>query len=62
LTSPHGEVVVTCRAAQGPQGIFFLPLGPAANQLIGGDTDGTGVPDFKGVTVTLEPIGTEGRD
>jgi formylmethanofuran dehydrogenase subunit D len=55
LASENGEVVVTCRAVEGPPGIFFLPLGPTANQLMGGDTRGTGVPDYKGVTVTLEP-------
>jgi formylmethanofuran dehydrogenase subunit D len=54
LVSREGEVMVTCRVAEGPQGIFFLPLGPTANQLIGGETQGTGVPDFKGVAVTLE--------
>jgi formylmethanofuran dehydrogenase subunit D len=62
LSSRYGEVVVTCRAADGPRGVFFLPLGPTANQLIGGDTDGTGVPDFKGVAVTLEPVGSEAGD
>jgi formylmethanofuran dehydrogenase subunit D len=55
LTSQNGEVIVTCRAVEGPRGIFFLPLGPTANQLIGGETQGTGVPDFKGVAVMLQP-------
>ncbi len=55
LTSPDGEVVVVCRTADGPRGIFFLPLGPTANRLIGGETHGTGVPDFKGIAVTLKP-------
>lgn len=55
LTSQFGAVTVTCRTADGPQGLFFMPLGPTANQLIGGETQGTGVPDFKGVAVTLRP-------
>lgn len=55
LASHDGEVIVTCRAVDGPQGIFFLPLGPTANQLIGGETHGTGVPNFKGVDVMLQP-------
>jgi formylmethanofuran dehydrogenase subunit D len=54
LTSQNGEVIVTCRTVDGPRGIFFLPLGPTANQLIGGETHGTGVPNFKGVAVTLK--------
>lgn len=55
LKSPAGEVLVTCRPTEGPRGLFFLPLGPTANRLIGGETYGTGVPDFKGVQVSLEP-------
>ena len=54
LRSADGEVTVACRVVDGPRGIFFLPLGPTANRLIGGDTQGTGVPNFKGVAVTLE--------
>ena len=55
LKSPDGEVIVTCRPTEGPHGLFFLPLGPTASQLISGETHGTGVPDFKGLAVTLEP-------
>lgn len=55
LSSEDGEVVVTCRSAEGPKGIFFMPLGPTANQLIGGETQGTGVPHYKGITVTVKP-------
>jgi formylmethanofuran dehydrogenase subunit D len=54
LKSPDGEVIVTCRPTTGPRGLFFLPLGPTASQLISGETHGTGVPDFKGLVVTLE--------
>ncbi|OLN28337.1 Formylmethanofuran dehydrogenase subunit D [Desulfosporosinus metallidurans] len=55
LKSPDGEVIVTCRPTEGPHGLFFLPLGPTASQLISGETHGSGVPDFKGLVVTLEP-------
>lgn len=55
LKSSEGEVIVTCRPTEGPSGLFFLPLGPTASQLISGETHGTGVPDFKAVPVTLEP-------
>jgi formylmethanofuran dehydrogenase subunit D len=55
LTSQDGEVVVTCRSTDGPRGVFFMPLGPTANQLIGGETQGTGVPHYKGITVTVKP-------
>jgi formylmethanofuran dehydrogenase subunit D len=53
LKSSAGEIIVRCRPAEGPEGIFFLPVGPLANQLIGEETLGTGVPDFKGTPVTI---------
>lgn len=56
LKSSAGEITVTCRPAEGPGGVFFLPLGPLANRLIGENTQGTGVPDFKEIPVTLTPV------
>lgn len=54
LASPYGEVTVICHPADVPRGIFFLPLGPLANQLFSGaNTDGTGVPDWKRQPVTI---------
>ncbi|ATW24044.1 hypothetical protein [Candidatus Formimonas warabiya] len=53
LKSAAGEVPVVCRSAEGPRGLFFLPLGPVANRLIGAETYGTGVPDFKGIPVLI---------
>lgn len=53
LQSDSGEILVTCRAMEGPKGLFFLPLGQAANRLVGKETHGTGVPDFKGIPVRL---------
>ena len=54
LASAHGETVVTCRPTDGPRGIFFLPLGAVANRLFSAAcTQGTGVPDWKGLAVTL---------
>lgn len=66
LISTYGEAIVTCQPAEVPGGLFFLPLGPVANQVIGTDTQGTGVPDFKGLEVKLEPwqdrdVATSGR-
>jgi formylmethanofuran dehydrogenase subunit D len=53
LKSADAEIPVTCREGRGPKGMFFLPLGQAANRLIGKETYGTGVPDFKGIPVRL---------
>lgn len=56
LKSQAGEVTVTCSPTEGPNGVFFLPLGPFASQLIGEDTQGTGVPDFKKIPVTINAL------
>jgi formylmethanofuran dehydrogenase subunit D len=56
LASAHGEAVVTCRSSEGPRGIFFMPLGAVANQLFSAAcTNGTGVPEWKSLKVTLSP-------
>lgn len=56
LKSAVGEIRVTLRSAAGPQGIFFLPLGPLANRLIGEETYGTGVPNYKEIPVVLSAL------
>jgi formylmethanofuran dehydrogenase subunit D len=63
LASPYGEALVTCHPTDVPRGVFFLPLGPLANQLFSGArTEGTGVPAWKGQQVTLEPrLGASGQ-
>ena len=53
LKTEAGQVVVTCRPGNVPSGLFFLPLGHIANSVTWAQTQGTGVPDFKGVTATL---------
>lgn len=56
IASAHGEAVVTCRAAEGPRGLFFMPLGAVANRLFSAAcTYGTGVPEWKSLKVTLSP-------
>ncbi len=58
ITSPYGEAIVACNPADVPRGLFFMPLGPLANRLFSGlHTHGTGVPDWKGQSVTIEPVG-----
>ena len=51
LTSPHGRVEVVAEPSDIPEGLVFLPMGPTANALIGPDTEGTGMPAFKGIPV-----------
>jgi formylmethanofuran dehydrogenase subunit D len=59
MASPYGEATVTCHPADVPRGVFFLPLGPVANQLFSGaNTEGTGVPDWKRQPVTIRACET----
>jgi formylmethanofuran dehydrogenase subunit D len=57
LNSEHGQVEVPCRASKGdelPPGVLFIAYGDWSSRLMGGDTHGTGMPDSKGIDVTME--------
>jgi formylmethanofuran dehydrogenase subunit D len=55
LKTSFGSVVVRCEEGRwGRDGIAFIPYGPWANLLCGSDTQGTGMPDYKGIEVTVE--------
>lgn len=59
LASEHGEVEVPCRASKGdelPPGLLFIAYGDWSSRLMGGDTHGTGMPDSKGIDVTMEKV------
>ena len=59
LRSEHGRVEVPCRASKGdelPPGVLFIAYGDCSSRLMGGDTHGTGMPDSKGIDVTLEKV------
>jgi formylmethanofuran dehydrogenase subunit D len=52
-----GEAMFQCREGKVPLGIVFVPYGPPTCRLMGGDTDGTGMPTSKGWEVEVEPTG-----
>ncbi len=54
VKTEFGEVVVFAKKADLPKGVAFMPMGPYANQVIDPDTDGTGMPRFKGVKAIVE--------
>lgn len=54
LRSPHGRVEVVAVPSDIPAGLVFVPMGPTANKLIGPDTEGTGMPAFKGTAVEAD--------
>ncbi len=54
VKTEFGEVVVFAKKGNVPKGMVFIPMGPYANQVIDPATDGTGMPQFKGVRGTVE--------
>ena len=57
-----GEATFQCREGKVPPGVLFVPYGPPTCRLMGGDTDGTGMPTSKGWEVEVEPIESESPD
>ena len=55
-----GEAIFRCQEGKVPAGMIFVPYGPPTCRLMGGETDGTGMPTSKGWEVEVEPIATEG--
>lgn len=55
LRTAVGEVELRAQAGPLPRGLVFVPMGSAANVLVDVETQGTGMPSFKGLHVTVEP-------
>lgn len=57
VKSDYGSMNGVVRASDSLlKGMIFIPLGPQANKLIGYDTGGTGMPDYKGLPVEVRPV------
>jgi formylmethanofuran dehydrogenase subunit D len=56
VRSPYGEATFHCKEGKVPQGMLFVAYGPPTCRLMGGSTDGTGMPTSKGWEVEVEPI------
>jgi formylmethanofuran dehydrogenase subunit D len=56
VRSEWGETTFTCEQGDLPSGIVFVPYGPPTSALMGGQTDGTGMPTQKGFEVEVEPV------
>jgi len=56
ISTKYGSVVVKSTAPKQnlERGIVFVPYGLWAAQVSGSETDGTGMPSYKGVSSTLE--------
>jgi len=59
VRTEHGEAIFQCEEAKIPLGMLFVPYGPPTCRLMGGATDGTGMPTSKGWEVEVEPVKTE---
>ncbi len=56
VRTEFGEAEFTCETGKVPEGMIFVPYGPPTCKLMGGNTDGTGMPTSKGWEADVEPI------
>lgn len=55
LRTEAGQVELVVEVGSLPPGLVFVPMGPSANVLVAVETEGTGMPSFKGIEVELVP-------
>jgi len=53
VSTEYGTAVFTCRNADLPDSIVFIPYGPSANRLTGHASGRSGMPAFKGIGCTV---------
>ena len=56
VRTEYGETTFKCQEGKVPVGMIFVPYGPPTCRLMGGSTDGTGMPTSKGWEVEVEPV------
>ena len=56
VRTEFGEAEFTCKADKVPEGMLVVPYGPPTCKLMGGSTDGTGMPTSKGWEVEVEKV------
>lgn len=63
VITDSGSVVVRVQEDDGlDRGMLFMPIGPWANKIVGGDTGGTGSSFAKGISADLEPADEDVKD
>jgi formylmethanofuran dehydrogenase subunit D len=57
ITTKHGSIAVRAvKSLRGPHaGKIFVPYGPWASAIVNSETNGTGMPSFKGTPAVVEP-------
>lgn len=56
IRTEWGETTFLCQEGKVPVGMIFVPYGPPTCKLMGGSTDGTGMPTSKGWEVDVEKV------
>ncbi len=56
VRTENGETTFQCKDGNVPRGLLFVPYGPPTCLLMGGETDGTGMPTSKGWDVEVEVV------
>jgi formylmethanofuran dehydrogenase subunit D len=56
VRTEFGEAAFKCEAGNVPVGMIFIAYGPPTCKLMGGDTNGTGMPTSKGWEVEVVPL------
>ena len=56
VRSEWGEAIFNCAEGDLPEGIVFVLYGPPTSPLLGGQTEGTGMPLQKGFEVEIEAL------
>lgn len=59
LSTPYGSTSTGFKRTDVPAGLVFIPFGKLINRIIGNDTQGTGMPDFKGIQVEVQRDGAD---
>lgn len=54
LKTQHGSTVLRFKKGEIPEGLVFVAYGGYVNALVGSDTQGTGMPNTKGIEVEVE--------
>jgi formylmethanofuran dehydrogenase subunit D len=56
ISTLAGQVTVPVKKGDLPRGMLFMPMGPTANLLVGGETESTGMPSYKGELAEVEAV------
>jgi formylmethanofuran dehydrogenase subunit D len=57
IKTSAGEATARCQSTDLPEGMVFIAYGPVSSQLMGTETDASGMPNSKGFEVEVERAG-----